>query len=694
MGLEPNRQLVRGQPRQHAVHDHHRRPETQGRFQRFHPVGHFVSAVAQGFGDPPHVAPRRPVAGGHEHQGRPRLLGGAEEGQAEGEGRAAVGLTLHHETPAVRTDDAVADVETEARALHVGHPPRPHAREGAEEAVFVGARQAHPAVFHPHHHRLPLPAGEDADLAPIGRVLGGVRQEVLHDLGQAIPVGPGRQRVIGQVHAHRPLRVAGDAGDHFPDLGRHVGDRKLEGELPGLEPRRLQGLVHEVGHVGGRADDVLRPLHPVVERRLRLPLEELGIAQDPGEGGAEVVGHDVHELALHAVELHQPLVGLLKGPVEVGVAEQDTDPIGQGLQGDDLLAAEGAPAPAVHAEHGHDLVSREDGHGRAARSLGGLGFGEGGGEEGRVRLQARFPFRPGLGAQGPRAGPARGGVGQEDGDSRVAERLADAADGGLENALAGQAARDGPEQRVHEGELLAALPFGLEGHRVGHRDGELGGEAGEVLEIVGGEGGGSRPPRRVEDAEQHGGLTLLLVVDEGHAQEPGQRIAPGDVVGVGGHVVDERRHEVTGHPARDALAQPELGGSRPLRAQVPGPGHEEAQEARGLVDPEDRAVVGANQPPRLLRGLDEERTQVAQGRRFQAEVVEGRHLPRHALGGRLAVDPLERQGELAGHRGQQAHLLVRHRGLRGARQVEHAQHQIPRAHRHGQLGHGRMGRRG
>ena len=53
----------------------------------------------------------------------------------------------------------------------------------------------------------------------------------------------------------------------------------------------------------------------------------------PGEGRAEIVGHDVDELALHAVELHQPLVRLLEGPVEVGVPEKDADARPPGSRG-------------------------------------------------------------------------------------------------------------------------------------------------------------------------------------------------------------------------------------------------------------------------------------------------------------------------------------------------------------------------
>ena len=71
----------------------------------------------------------------------------------------------------------------------------------------------------------------------------------------------------------------------------------------------------------------------------------------------------------------------------------------------------------------------------------------------------------------------------------------------LQDALAGQGARDLAHERVDEGELLAALALRREGHGVRDRDRELAGEAREVLEVFVGEGrraraAGSRSARR------------------------------------------------------------------------------------------------------------------------------------------------------------------------------------------------------
>ena len=63
----------------------------------------------------------------------------------------------------------------------------------------------------------------------------------------------------------------------------------------------------------GRLDDGAGVLHTIVPRGVRLPLQELGVAEHAGEGRAEVVGHDVQDLALEALQLDELGVGPLQG---------------------------------------------------------------------------------------------------------------------------------------------------------------------------------------------------------------------------------------------------------------------------------------------------------------------------------------------------------------------------------------------
>jgi hypothetical protein len=95
------------------------------------------------------------------------------------------------------------------------------------------------------------------------------------------------------------------------------------------------------------------------------------------------------------------------------------------------------------------------------------------------------------------------------------------------------------------------------------------------------------------------------------------------------------------------------------------PDREEAQELLAVVEAEDRAVVGLDEPARLLGGAGEEGLQVLQGRRLEPEVVERRHLPREVLGGGLALRAAQGEGELPGEGRQEARLLLVE-GPRGA----------------------------
>ena len=119
------------------------------------------------------------------------------------------------------------------------------------------------------------------------------------------------------------------------------------GKCPVSRRVRLQGLVHEVRHVGGGVDDGARLLHALLPRRVRPPLQQLGVAEHARQRRAEVVGHDVHELALHAVQLDELGVGALEGLVQLGVAQDDADPVGQRLEGDDLARGRTPPGASL-----------------------------------------------------------------------------------------------------------------------------------------------------------------------------------------------------------------------------------------------------------------------------------------------------------------------------------------------------------
>ena len=268
------------------------------------------------------------------------------------------------------------------------------------------------------------------------------------------------------------------------------------------------------------------------------------------------------------------------------------------------------------------------------------------------------------------------------------ERLLDAAGRRLEDPLAGEEGRGLAEDGVDEGQLLAALALGLERHRVRAGDRELAREAGQVLEVLVGEGRRARPPRRVEDAVEHRLALLAVEVGEGHAQDPRDGVLARDEVLVPLGLVHEHGQQVARDAAGDALAEPEhrpLGGRRGGLAR---PHCEQAQHALALLEAKDRRVVGLDEPPGLLRRADEQALQVAQRRRLEAEVVQGRHLAGQVLGRRLALRPAQRESELSGERREEARLLLVESARAAARDREDAERVLPGPHGHRELARG------
>ena len=232
------------------------------------------------------VAPRARVRSRHDHQGRARLGGGAEEGQGEAEGRALARRAAHVEPATVGPNDTVADVEPEAGALDVRERPVvAPARRGGRGAP--GPRAAIPI---PRSVTLTTAVSRSrrtarSDLSPARGVLDGVREEVLDHLRDPLPVGPAGQGLVGEVQ-HEGVR--GSDGNSAATSRRRAARstrRKSNANCP-VSSRVVFSVwsTRAAMWVADRMMDCARA-RPLLERRIRPGLQQLRVPQDRPRGG-------------------------------------------------------------------------------------------------------------------------------------------------------------------------------------------------------------------------------------------------------------------------------------------------------------------------------------------------------------------------------------------------------------------------
>src|SRR3954465_6195082 len=101
--------------------------------------------------------------------------GGAAR-EAHDERGAAVDLALHADRAAVLLDDLARAGEADAGAGDASLDVRA-ALKALEDALLVGAGDAHAAVAHAEHHLAVLHLEPDVDLAAVGRILDRVADE-------------------------------------------------------------------------------------------------------------------------------------------------------------------------------------------------------------------------------------------------------------------------------------------------------------------------------------------------------------------------------------------------------------------------------------------------------------------------------------------------------------------------------------
>ena len=544
-----------------------------------------------------------PAVAGDRRRAAARLLGHRNR---EDEPRAlSVAAALGPDASSVRLHQTLADGEPQAApdpalAVPGGDPGvlpeqvRQPLRRNAQAFVADRNRDMHPVA-----------GSGDPDGGRVGRVPGGVGEEVVQHLHDAPPVGhhPGKLRcevdedVVPPAAAQERVSRPVHQGGHLRGLGRHR-------ERARVDAPRVQQIADEPAHVVGLLDDdaeELAHLRPVQRRR---GLHQGGGgALDRGQRRAQLVAHHVQELGPQPLELFQRreilhgddhrLDGAVRG-MDRGRADQrgDTAPVGDREL--DLLGAHGLGAAQLPEQR--ELVE---------------------GDLPPVREPARHHPQQLLGRL------ARGAQGLDDALRRPVERERRAGPG-LEDH---DADRRGVDQglEVGAGPLLVAVRAGVgDGHRRLRR------EQGQDLLVLAGELPPAFLPGEVEVAD------TLAAVGQRHAHEGlrGKQIrGDAEVANAPAHV--RRPHR--GGEVAQVCDQP-----RPVHPFRHAPvlvlgdaGAHEVPDPPRRVDGRDDPVAGGGEGAGALDDLVQDGGEVeglvdAQARRAQAG---------HPLAQRLVLPP-------------------------------------------------------
>jgi hypothetical protein len=208
----------------------------------------------------------------------------------------------------VAVHDRLGDREAETGSLNRGVRRGLRAEELVEELLLVGLADADPGVADLDPRLVAQGADGELDAATLWRELDRIRHEVVQQLAEPAGVTTDEQLrtgLVAEVHARvssdgkcRSHRLLGEDAE----FDRIV----LDGELPRLDLRDEEQIVDEREETIGVAADDLREVALVVgERALEQQLE---IAADRCERGAQLVRHQGDELVLEPVQLTEALV--------------------------------------------------------------------------------------------------------------------------------------------------------------------------------------------------------------------------------------------------------------------------------------------------------------------------------------------------------------------------------------------------
>jgi hypothetical protein len=190
------------------------------------------------------------------------------------------------------------------------------AEEAVEQATLLGDRDPDAVVRDGKHEIVAGHPQSDHDAPTVLGELDRVRDEVVEHLAQAGGVAHHGRHRVGVETQVDAARVRGRPQD-LDRLRGEIGEvdlLRLERELPGFDLRDEEQVAHEPQEPVGVAVHDLEEA-PVLLREVGVVEDELEVAGDRGQRGAQLVGNERDELVLQAVELAQPVVLLQKQPL-------------------------------------------------------------------------------------------------------------------------------------------------------------------------------------------------------------------------------------------------------------------------------------------------------------------------------------------------------------------------------------------
>ena len=214
--------------------------------------------------------------------------------------------TLCPNPPAVFFHHGLTDGKAQARAFDVGCFVVVDAVEFVEDEGQVSGGDANAIILDTQQHSAVLQPYRQVDLTPIGGIFDSIACQVTDDLAQSQVIAQYPRCLCGAVVDELltfPIGGIFELFDYVFNYGRHIAGYHLHIQA-GLYPADVQQIIYELG-------DLVNPPHYPLDKGVLAfikradTLQHLGIAQNGGQGRAEIVGDGGHELCFHMVQLFE-----------------------------------------------------------------------------------------------------------------------------------------------------------------------------------------------------------------------------------------------------------------------------------------------------------------------------------------------------------------------------------------------------